>query len=275
MNFSAQEREVVGVCIALEALDDIVNHSLLDLHNPSSSHGESEVHFPTSIHQKMFLIRLLDFVKEEGDGTLTGVQGSCLAILRAACTSRAFDVDNSVMSLRNSTSALAGWLDAKKPLTLRFPTLDIEVTLNVPRLEFVNIGGNQAKHNTARLTRLSQRIAKLLRQSGHDIASEQIPLALSDLHEQLGEDYFVYYCTWLSELMNNVRWGVQDYLCPTYQDAYTPRIDGGLRYTYRYPAWLHHPIAQDWFFRLMNRVRSGPRFRRFVGSRYLKREILR
>jgi hypothetical protein len=275
MNYSTEEREAIGLCIALEAVNDIVNHALLEVREIHNSQGEAEIYFPTRIHQNMFLIRLLDFAKERGGGALTGVDGSCLAVLQAACNTGSFNVGNSVSALRESTTDLANWLDAATPLTLWLPTLDVEAKLNVPRHEFLYIAGNQAKHNTSRLTGLSKRIADLLKQSGYDTSLEQVPLALDDFHEHLGEDYFAYYSTWLTELMNNVRWGIQKYLVPTYQASFTPDVGRSIKYVYRYPSSIANAVPREWFWRLMNNIRCGPYLKPFVGSRYTKREIRR
>jgi hypothetical protein len=275
MNYSVEELEAIGLCIALEAVNDIVNHELLKVRYIQDSESEAEIYFPTRIHQNMFLIRLLDFVKEEGNAALTEVRGSCLAVLQAAYNTRSFDVNDSVSALRESTIALANWFDAARPLTLWLPTLETNAKLNVARHEFLYISANQAKHNISRLTGLSKRIAHLLNQNGYDVSIEQIPLALDDFQEHLTEDYFFYYGTWLSELMNNVRWGIQKYLVPTYEASLTQDPCGGIKYTYRYPSSITNTVPRLWFFRLMNNIRRGPCLKPFEASRYTKREMLR
>lgn len=275
MTYSKEERETIGLCIALEAVNDIVNRALLEVRDAHNSRGEAEIYFPTRTHQSMFLIRLLDFAKEGGAEALTGVNGSCLAVLQAACTTRSFDIDNSVTALRESTTALANWLDASAPLTMWLPAMNVEAKLNVPRYELIYIAGNYAKHNIGRLTGLSKRIACLMKQSGYDTSIEQVPFALHDFQEHLSEDYFAYYSTWLTELMNNVRWGIQKYLEPTYRASFTPDIDGDSKYAYRYPSSINKVIPREWFWRLMNNVRTGPYLKPFVGSSYTKKEVLR
>ena len=274
MTYSAAEREAIGLCIALEALGDIANHSLLKLIDVSSFPGEAEVHFPSRVHQQLFLARLLDFAKETGDASLTGVKGSCVSVLQAACESRCFDQSNSVASLKDSTAALVGWLETKTPLKLWLPSLDLEAKLNVPRIEFLYISGNQAKHNLSRLTGLSKRIRSLLKDHGYEVVLDQVPLALDDFQEHLQEDYFSHYGTWLAELLNNVRWSLQEYLLPTFNASLKRGPDDELRYTYDYPATITNQVPRAWFWRLMNNVRSGPFLKRFEGAHYMKRQVL-
>ena len=71
MTYDTAERGAIGLCIALEAVDDIANHALLDLVDLSSSPGEAQVRYKSHVHQQLFLIRLLDFAKEGGDQALT------------------------------------------------------------------------------------------------------------------------------------------------------------------------------------------------------------
>ncbi len=190
-----------------------------------SSPGEAQVRYKSHVHQQLFLIRLLDFAKEGGDHALTGTPGSCLDVLLAACETRAFDSEGSVRALRETTSALEGWLKSDTTLKLWLPMLGLDTELTMPRIEFLFILGNHVKHNLSRLTGVPRRIAKILAGRGHQVQLEQMPLVLDDFREHLGEDYFAYYGSWLAELLNNVRWGIQDYLLPTFQEAYV-RVPG-------------------------------------------------
>lgn len=272
MTYSAAERETIGLCICLEAVGDIANHALLMFRDVSAYPGEAEVIFQTSVHRDLFLIRLLDFVKENGSKQLTGVTGSCLAVLKEACTTKSFDVNGSVTDLRNSIEALESWLGYKKAITLWLPTLDIKATIDVSRLEFLKIVGNHSKHNLSRLTGVSRDVAQLLSNHGYSVPEEQIPLALEDFREHLAENYFIYYSTWLAELLNNIRWGIQTYLTPTFTRSYRAGLEDSPIYDYEYPSDIRQDIPRQWFLRLMNNVRARPYLKKFVGARYLKEE---
>jgi hypothetical protein len=270
MTYSTAETETIGLCICVEAVGDIANHVLLKLRNVSAYPGEVEVLFHDCAHRDLFLIRLLDFVKESGSKQLTGISGSCLAVLKEACVTKSFDVDGSVSDLRNSVQALEEWLSHKKSITLWLPTLDVNATLEVSRLEFLNITGNHSKHNLSRLTRVSRDVANMLKAHGYAVPEEQIPLALDDLREHLAENYFIYYSTWLAELLNNVRWGIQTYLTPTFARSYRDGPEDSRAYSYKYPSDIQQNIPRQWFWRLMNNVRARPYLKKFVGARYLK-----
>lgn len=267
------ERESIGLCIVWEALGDMVNHSLLQVR--AEDPGEATVLFRTRAHQEVFLIRLLDFSKEGGDETLTGVKGSCLDVLEAACRSKSFDVNGSVSLLEHSVHRMREWLETPTTFKLWLPTINVEVDLRVPRRRLLFISGNQAKHNVSRLTGLARNVQEMLRGHGHEVPLEQIPLALEDFTEHLNENFFVYYGTWLSELLNEVLWGMHQYLLPTFRACYAPapEIDE-YAYKYVYPAEIVAPVSRSWFWRLMNHVRSEPYLKRFRASKYMKLEDL-
>lgn len=272
MTYSAAERETIGLCICLEAVSDIANHSLLELRDVSSYPGEVEAIFQSRVHRDLFLIRLLDFVKETGSKQLTGVAGSCLAVLKQACVSQCFNVNRSVTELQSSVEALEVWLSEKKEITLWLPSLEINAKIKISRLDFLNITGNHSKHNLSRLTGVSRDLAKMLAEHGYCVSEEQIPLALDDFREHLAENYFVYYSTWLAELLNNIRWGLQSYLTPIFVISYKLDPTDSPMYTYEYPPEITNSVAREWFWRLMNNVRSRPYFKRFSGAHYLKKE---
>lgn len=116
----------------------------------------------------------------------------------------------------------------------------------------------------------------MLKDHGHDVPLAQIPLALGDFTEHLSEHFFVYYGTWLAQLVNDVRWGIQEYLLPTYRAAYrcTPEVDEGA-YRFKFPELIKDGVARSWFWRLMNYVRSEPYIKKFSASEYMKMEDLR
>jgi hypothetical protein len=271
MTYSAVEKEAIGLCISLEAVGDIANHALLELRDVSMYPGEVEVYFHTHIHQELFIIRLLDFVKETGDSELTGVSGSCLKVIQTACDTCSFDQEDSIGALKKSVKELDEWLNYKTPIKLWLPTLDIEADINVSRLDFITISGNHCKHNLSRLTGVSKHIHSILDGNGYPVPLEQIPLALDDFRGHLQENYFIYYSTWLGELLNNIRWGLQIYLQPTFATSYIK--DGpDDRYHYEYPKEIKHEIPRQWFWRLMNNIRTEPYLKKFSGANYLKEQ---
>lgn len=264
------EKEAIGLCIAMEAIDDIANHLIFHVRDVKAYPGEAELIFDTGVHKDLFLIRLLDFVKEGGAKSLTGVEGSCLAVLKSAAQNPSFDHNGSASELARSVIELEEWLAAKPTIDLWLPTLDLQAKLSISNLVLITISGNHSKHNLSRLTGVSGITASVLKEHGYQVDDEMLPLALDDFRDHLAGNYFVYYSTWLTELLNNIRWGLQTYLQPTF-DASIQREPDGM-YRYDYPPSITGKIPRKWFWRLMNNVRRGPNLKKFKGARYLKNE---
>ncbi len=115
----------------------------------------------------------------------------------------------------------------------------------------------------------------MLEDQGYNVALERIPLALDDFREHLHADYFIYYGSWLAELLNNVRWGVYRYLLPTFQRSFTRDPNDRIFYSYKYPEFITNEIPKEWFWRLMNHCRAEPYVRPFTAAEHMKKEILR
>lgn len=271
MTYNETEKETIGLCVSLEAIDDIVNHTLLEIRNVANYPGEVEVYFNT-FQQELFIIRLLDFVKEVGDSKLLGISGSCLQVLHKVCENCSFDQEGSVNELKESLNNLETWLHYNIPIKLWLPSLNLEVGIEVSRLDFITITGNQFKHNLSRLTKISNTIHTLLSKNGYSVDINQIPLLLGDIKEHLQENYFVYYGTWIVELLNNLRWGIQTYLLPIFKLSYEKDNTSGSTYHFNYPADIQNEIPKQWFWRLLNNVRSGPHLQKFTSAHYLKKQ---
>ncbi|WP_114240051.1 hypothetical protein [Dyella sp. C9] len=259
------EQECVRLCVAMEAVDDIVNHLLLTLVDSSHSSIGGEVHFKTSAHRDLFLIRAQDFVHEQGDISLFGEQASCLKILSVVASTPQLGGD--VDALDSAVKNLDAWLSAKVKIRLWLSSLDIDASIFVQRDLLLRISANQSKHNVSRLTRICNTISESLKLNGYTVDERMIPFALDDLQGHLSENFFVYYASWLAELINEVRWGLQEYLAPEFRRSYLLVEDAGDgRYRYQYPSSIEDDVAKRWYWRLMNHVRSGPFLRRFETS---------
>lgn len=269
-NYSTMEYEAAGLCVCVEAMNDMANHSMVSLLDVSDGSGEVQVNFHSSVHRDLFLIRLLDFVKEGGSSDVTGLTGSCLDVLKNACVTKSFDESNSVSQLKFAVDALSNWLNQSRKVKMWLPSLNIDAIFEVPRADFLFIAANSTKHNLSRLTRVAYVVEKSMISHGYTVSKEQVVFALNEFNEHLSDNYFVYYGTWLMELINNVRWGLHAYLFPVFSKSYRNTEDG--LYGFEYPDSIHHEMPRLWFWRLMNTVRRQPYLRKFSGARSFKQE---
>jgi len=262
MGFTRIETEVIGLWVACGSLDSMVNHALLKLVGDSSTR---EVRFETPPHQQLFNILLLDFL-EKVDVTLTGEQGSCLDVLDGVCRTASFDKSGSVEFLRSPVDALQNWLDTEIVVDTWLPSISQEIDLKIRRRESIYICGNMAKHNPARLTGAAKRLDEILCRHGVTAGYVRALHILDDFNARFHEDIFEYHSTVITELLNNVRWGIQDYLSPEYLRAKVQDDSDPTKDSYRYPDAVSDDFAKSCYRDLMNTVRRKPYMERFTAA---------
>lgn len=260
--------QVMGITIALDAISEIANHELFQLVT-TSHQGECEVRFQDSTHLELFLARAHDFVSGQGSALLLGKQMSLPDFLGQVALHSALGDDTA--QLRADLDALQQWLKKERTIKLWLPSLDLDVVLTTTQAFLLSVAGNQSKHNVSQLTRVCDKIHEELEKNGYHAPFEMIPLALDDFRQHLVEDHFVYYASWLAELINNVAWSLHDHLVPLYETTFSWDLsDPASRPTFQYPAGVETPIAQTWYRWLMSLVRREPYHRRFRALYLLK-----
>jgi hypothetical protein len=264
------KKEVIGLCICIEALDDMVNRAMVDVVPITSFPGEMQAMFMTTAHKDLFLIRALDFVHEGGSESLTGTKGSCLDVLKKACLTKTFDINESCEELIDTSQELHDWLNAIQEIDLWLGSLDIQVKLSITRKQLIYFSGNQSKHNVSRLTNVSRRFADALIAAGHNISSKEMILALDDVREHLSGNYFSYYSTWLVQLFANLRHAIHVYLLPEYRLRYRMVDYDTGQYEFLLPEFALEGTDKTWFWRLMNHVRDEPIFPKLKAWRHLR-----
>jgi len=262
MGFTKVETEVIGLWVACGSLDSMVNHALLKL---VGNRGAREVRFETSTHQQLFNILLLDFL-EKIDVTLTGEQGSCLDVLDRACQTASFDEKGSVEFLRKAVDDLRAWLDAEITVGTWLPSIHQHLDLRIQRRESIYICGNMSKHNLARLTGAAKRLDEILRRHGVTVGYVKALHVLDDFYARFHEDIFEYHSTVITELLNNIRWGIHDYLSAEYLGAKVQDASDPIKYSYSYPDSVSDDFAKSCYWDLMNMVRRKPYMERFTAN---------
>jgi hypothetical protein len=254
------EKEVVFLKAIYDLINSMVNHEMLTVFI-----GErySSIRFKSTTHFQLFTILLTDFLSQT-DKDASGDEKYYVDALKFISEYPSFNVNNSVASLREATSQLWAWLDDKEPIKVWLPTISTETTLKVARIMLIKMCGNIAKHNFLRLIRVATQFKKILHQSGVSVTLHEALLTLDDFYQNWGLDILRYFGSPLAEFLNNVRWGIYDYLQPEFRRSFT-RIEGDPhgRYEYKYPSSLTADFATECYWNLMNDLRSKPFFARF------------
>ena len=130
--------------------------------------------------------------------------------------------------------------------------------------------GNISKHNFLRAIRVATDLQALLSKSGVLVTVEEALLALADFHERFHSDILNYHSSTIAEFLNNIRWGIYEYLQPELQRSVVWEGGDPPTYRYTYPHEVVVPFAQDCYWELMNEVRIPPYMRRFQVTKWQK-----
>ena len=268
MKFTDIEKEVIFLKAIIELIDSIINYEVLDL---LGKDPHSEICFRTMTHQKYFNIILLDFLSYSDEKVL-GEKRSYLEAIRAICQLPNFNKNNSIKNLIISTQEFIDWLEQEVQVEkLWLPSINIETTLSIKRIEFIKICGNISKHNFSRLSGVANKLINIFKKNGINISFEDVLLALDDFYENFGDNILNYHGSTIAEFLNNIRWDIYEYLQPEFhQSIVYEGIQYPKKYHYKYPKEINNDFAKNCYWDLMNKVRSKPYMNKFKVTRYLK-----
>ena len=273
MTYDALEQEVILLRAVWDMIDGMVNFVIFDDDYRVTG---GDLRFKSSEHQQLFNILLVDFLSKPPAGLfdLPDANGpratdqTYLFHLRRICNDPNFA--GNVDPLRAAVNAFADWLEHDAVIEgVWLPSIDVELNLKVARISSLKISGDSAKHNFSRLDRNVRRVVKLLSLNGVTIDKGQAFLALPDLYEWLHRDFLGFHTNSIAEYLNEIRWGIYEYLRTEFERSYEP-IEPKPMYKFKIPPDCADPLAQAMYWDLMNHVRGKPYFPRFTTSRWLK-----
>jgi hypothetical protein len=223
--------------------------------------------------RKLFLIFLADFLSLPRSGTLglatlTGkgsLDATYLGLLDTVAENPQLGSDPSTLAL--PLRAFSTWLDDYAEVDrVWLPSIERDGSLRVQRGTFLKICGTISKHNFTRLGDIVRKIQGVLAENGTEINEGQAYLILPEFQEWFQENIFVYHATSIACFLNDIRWGIFDYLTPEFCRAYTPtsRCNGLQMYEYAVPQEVVDPLIRSLYWDLMNNIRTRPYFPRFT-----------
>lgn len=265
------EKEILVLKATLEPINSMINYAMLDLHH---SDPDSSILFKTEIHQKHFNILLLDFLKSK----IYKIGENCVKALKTILMTPQYH--HVVEPLKQAVEDFDCWLEQEvefekdgETRNLWFPTIDCNIALKIKRKEFIEICGNISKHNPLALDRQARLIQEIFKNNNVTIELTQALLVMDEFYEQFHNDLLNYHGSVIAEFLNNIRWGIYEYLQPLYKLSVKPYWDARLKinsYRYDFPEDIKNPYIQEIFWDLMNDVRSKPYMPKFIVTKYLK-----
>lgn len=262
------EAETVMLLAVYELINSIANHDLLLIEE-----GEvTEVRFKDSVRARFFNLCLVDFLsKTDKDAPIP--QSTYLEALTKIGDSPRFNGSNTIDSLKNVVADFRMWLSEKITVPkVWLPTIELELDLKIRRIDIHKIAGNVCKHNLLRGVQTMHAFRKVLQENGHEVDLNTALLLVDEVYEWLHEHKFMAQSNAIVEFLNNIRWGIYDYLRPEYLRSMVVDTNG-VRYSYTYPAEVCDDFARANYWELMNMVRSPPYLPRFTVPEFWKNDV--
>jgi hypothetical protein len=274
--FSPIEQEVIVLKAIWELIDDMVNYTMF---TKLTDTADVTLNFNSSTHQRLFNILLGDLLSLPGGnplglptpppGTLAS-ERSLFFHLKRVCADPKLNAEGNDL-LRTPLDAFLEWLETECVVTdVWLPSIELQIDIKVKRVFFLKICGNIAKHGFTRLGVNVGDICDLLHTNGATVDREQGFLVIPEFYEWFHTNLFSYHSSAIAEFLNNIRWGIYDYLRPEFMRSFTRDDPNSIAYRFVYPLDCNRPVAQTMYWDLMNEMRSAPYIPRFEVTRYLK-----
>lgn len=256
------EKEVIFLRAIKELIDEMVNWEVVKL---VGKDPHSNIRFNSMTHQRFFNILLVDFLSCS-DKKVLGVQSPYLKALKGICNSPKFNIDGSINSLAQATQEFSDWLE--KEVTVEevwLPAIDLEIDLTIKRIKFIKICGNISKHNFTRLSGVVRELKKIFKRNNVTLEDEDILLIIDEFYQWFHDNIFSYHSSAIAEFLNNIRWGIYEYLQPEYCRSLVTNYDKELNHY-----GLSNRFAKACYWDLMIDIRSGPFMKKFKVTQYSK-----
>lgn len=179
-------------------------------------------------------------------------------------------------AIQQPVDAFATWLEQESHVeNVWLPTIGVEVSLTIKRITWIKICADIAKHSFARLEANVAKIVRLLSHHGKEIDEGLGYAVLPEFWQWFHTHLFAYHASTIAEFLNEIRWGIFEYLQPEFARSYrdTGSVAGATMYEFQMPAQIAAPIAQTMYWDLMNKTRAKPYFPRFTVTRSLKQQF--
>jgi len=260
------EEEVILLKAITDAIDAFVNKQVFKVYGDSP---DTNILFHDRVHQKFFYILLTDFLSRI-DKRAPVKPTSYLSALREIVERPQFNAGRSVGLLRRTTKAFSRWLEKKAVANVWMPSIDAQVKLRIERITFIKMCGDLTKHNFLRAIGVAEDLQRALADAGVTVTREEALLAFEDFYAWFHDDILNYHGSTIAEFLNEIRWGVHEYLQHEFRNSIVWESREPPRYRYTYPTDVNSEFARACYWKLMNDVRRPPSVSRFKVTRYLK-----
>ncbi|MBC7542672.1 MAG: hypothetical protein H7338_08075 [Candidatus Sericytochromatia bacterium] len=273
--YSHTEQEIVVLMAAWQMIDDMVNYMMFSKVHKTE---EAILLFETSIHQRLFNILLVDFLSKPSkvppfclpvaDGDAKS-DHTILFYLKRICDAPLLNTSSA--TLLKPVKAFSNWLEGECHVRdVYLPAINFNGDLKMKRITFIKICGDIAKHNFLRLEDNVKRLKNVLADNKIFPERQKLFLALSEFYDWFHDDIFNYHGTTIAEHLNNIRWGIYEYLSCEFRRSFELTSRDPWMYKYNYPLSCTNPVAMTMYWDLMNHMLHEPYFPKFTTTKWLK-----
>jgi len=273
-DYTLTEQEVIILNAVWELIGDMVNYEMFVRPNKT----KDITMMPNSnTHKRLFNILLVDFLStlDAASFGLDSPPSGCsptdktyLYYLRRVISNPQLNRSGATL-LSTPVDEFARWLEGECFIEdVWLPSIDVQSDLRVQRIQFLKICGIIGKHSFATMTRNTKDIASVLADNGVVVDDDHRYLVIGEFYDWFHTHVLGYHISAIAEFINNIRWGMYDYLRPEFEISFTREDE--IKYHYKIPADINRPLAKAMYWDLMNAVRSKPYMPRFEVTQFLK-----
>lgn len=284
VSYSKIEQETIVLLTICEMIDDMVNHAIF---KASNSLTDGNILFHTHIHSQLFNILLVDFLSYPKrshdtkklpfnlppvDTNGAPSDRSYLFYLKRIHADPSFGKVPNL--LQKSLCNLTEWLDGDVVLEdTYFSNLGLTLTVKINRAQALSMTGNIGKHNFTRLTDIAKKLQNIFTTHGHELTLDECYATLPEFQDHFHDHAFHYQSSHIIQMLNDVRWGIHEYLLPQYEQSFeqmTSQQGRQLGWQYDIPISIENEFAKGSYRLLMDLVRQQPVVQRFEVNKSMK-----
>lgn len=274
-SYTILDNEIVSIAAAWDLINSLVHFGHFDR---IINLDDCTLRFKTEETQKLFLIILADFLSLPRNGTLgltkpslAGSKGETyLGFLQTVVDNPQFSGDCSL--LNNSISTFSEWLDGKATIEKAwFPSIKKEMNISVKRIDYLRICGNISKHGFTRLDSIVAKIRKIFSDNNVIINDGESYTIIPEFQEWFADNIFIASAPRVAWHLNEIRWGIFQYLSSEFRRSYKPThtFGGAQMYKFDVPSEISTDLFKYIYWDLMNDMRDIPSFPRFTPDKSL------
>ncbi|WP_146175668.1 hypothetical protein [Agrobacterium pusense] len=277
-NYTDLDREIIVLSAVWDLIGSMVHYGYFVKKHRLE---ETTLIFNTSECSRLFIIMLADFLSKPSEGTFTLKFRDGAGSLAETYLGNLLDIGEAphfqgdVTLLKTSAQAFANWLDDSVTVKkVWLPSIEREGAITVQRKTYLKICGTLTKHGFTRLGNTVKAIQRVLANNGTAIDEGQSYLVIPDFQDWFRDHVFIASSSIIAWHLNEIRWGLFQYLRPEFERAFIPYLLGEFESCrFDVPAAITNPLIKSMYWDLMNSVRREPYFPRFTVQRYLWEEF--